>query len=66
MTRKPTPELVYREGKPVAVIVDIGAYREMLERLDDIEDLREIEAMRHDTSGDRPLDDILAELGIGV
>jgi PHD/YefM family antitoxin component YafN of YafNO toxin-antitoxin module len=66
MAKHIPPELVLREGKPVAVIVDIEEYREMLERLEDIEDLRTIESMRHDTAGDRPLDEVLAELGIDV
>lgn len=66
MAKRTTPELVYRQGKAVAVIVDIEAYREMLERLEDVDDLRAIEAIRHDTTGDRPLDEVLAELGIDV
>jgi PHD/YefM family antitoxin component YafN of YafNO toxin-antitoxin module len=36
-TRK--PEVVLREGRPAAVIQDIEAYREMLERLEQVEDL---------------------------
>lgn len=66
MATKATPELVYREGRPIAVIVDIDVYREMLERLEDVEDLRAIEALRQDRNADRPLDDVLAELGIDV
>ena len=66
MTRAHAPELIVRDGKPVAVIVDIDEYREMLERLEDIDDLRAIEAMRDEPSRDRPLDEVLAELGIDV
>ena len=40
--RKP-PEVVYREGKPRAVILDIEEYQEMLERLEDVEDLQMLE-----------------------
>lgn len=36
--------------------------RESLELLEDEEDLREIERMRQDREGDRPLDEVLAEL----
>jgi PHD/YefM family antitoxin component YafN of YafNO toxin-antitoxin module len=32
--RRKIPEIVLREGKPSAVILDIDDYREMLERLD--------------------------------
>lgn len=67
MTRQRlAPELDLGDGKAVAVIVDIDAYREILERLEDLEDLREIESMRFDREGDRPLDEVLAELGVDV
>lgn len=39
-------EVVLRNDKPVAVIIDIEDYRELLERLEDSEDLQELEAMR--------------------
>jgi hypothetical protein len=29
-----SPEIVYRDGKPTAVIIDINEYQEMLERLE--------------------------------
>lgn len=35
------PGVIVRDGKPVAVILDIEEYREILERLEDAEDLRE-------------------------
>jgi hypothetical protein len=65
-TQRAAPELVLRDGKAVAVIVEIHAYREMLERLEDLDDLREIEAIRLDREGDRTLDEVLAELGVDV
>lgn len=40
------PEIVLRDGKPVAVILDIDEYQEMLERLEDSEDLKILEEMR--------------------
>jgi PHD/YefM family antitoxin component YafN of YafNO toxin-antitoxin module len=46
MKRLETPELIYRRGKPVAVILDIDAYQELLERLEEMEDLRLLEEMR--------------------
>ncbi len=40
------PDLIYRDGKPVAVILDIREYEDMLERLEDAEDLQSLRAMR--------------------
>jgi len=40
------PEIILREGKPAAVILDIDEYQEMLERLEHIEDLKMLEEMR--------------------
>ncbi len=34
------PEVVLRGGKPAAVILDIEEYREMLEKLEQVEDLK--------------------------
>ncbi|MEW6107022.1 MAG: type II toxin-antitoxin system Phd/YefM family antitoxin [Bacillota bacterium] len=45
------PRLVVEDGKATAVILDIEVYREMLERLKDLEDLRMLEEIRK-----RPLD----------
>jgi len=39
-------ELVYREGKPVAVILDIEEYKQMLEKLEDAADLRMLREMK--------------------
>jgi len=40
------PEIVARDGRPAAVILDIEVYREMLERLEDAEDLQLLGRMR--------------------
>ena len=45
-TKRKVPEVVLREGKPTAVILDIDEYKEILERLEDVEDLRMLEEMR--------------------
>ncbi len=45
-TRRKTPELVLRDGKPSAVILDIQEYEAMLERLEDMADLKMLKAMR--------------------
>jgi hypothetical protein len=33
------PEIVVRDGKPVAVILDIDVYEELLEQVEGVEDL---------------------------
>jgi PHD/YefM family antitoxin component YafN of YafNO toxin-antitoxin module len=58
--RKP-PEVVFREGKPRAVILDIEEYQEMLERLEDLEDLEMLERMREESLSFRSLDEFLKE-----
>ena len=63
--RKP-PEIVLREGKPSAVILDIDDYREMLERLEDFEDLNMLKEMRKRTLKFRKLEDFLQEYQPGV
>jgi prevent-host-death family protein len=37
--KRKKPEIILRDGKPTAVILDIEEYREMLERLEDLEDI---------------------------
>jgi len=53
------PEIIFRQGKPVAVILDITKYQEILERLEDIEDLKILEKMRKKTLKFRKLEDFL-------
>jgi len=60
-TRKESPEIVMRDGEPVAVILDIDEYREILERLEDMEDLKMLEEMRGKPLHFRRLDDFLKE-----
>ncbi len=55
------PEVVLREGKPVAVILDIDQYQAMLERLEEIDDLEAIKRARLETNTFRSLDDFLEE-----
>ena len=40
------PDFVYRDDKPVAVIMDIDDYNEILERLDDEEDIEYLRTIR--------------------
>jgi PHD/YefM family antitoxin component YafN of YafNO toxin-antitoxin module len=41
--KRKNPEIILKDGKPRAVILDIDEYQEMLERLEDAEDLRVLE-----------------------
>ncbi len=60
-TKKKSPEVVFREGRPAAVILDIAEYKRMLERLEDMEDLRTLESLRKRPLKFRSLDDFLKE-----
>ncbi|HCG77468.1 MAG: type II toxin-antitoxin system Phd/YefM family antitoxin [bacterium (Candidatus Ratteibacteria) CG_4_10_14_3_um_filter_41_18] len=60
------PELIFREGKPVAVILDVDKYQEMLEKLEDIEDLKMLNAMRKKPLRFRNLEEFLEEYSPGV
>lgn len=65
-TETRSPEIILRDGKPAAVILDIDEYQEMLERLEDLEDLRELEKIRKGTPKFRKLEDFLKEYQPGV
>ena len=60
-TKRKSPEIVFREGRPAAVILDIAEYKRMLERLEDMDDLRTLESMRKKPLKFRSLDDFLKE-----
>ncbi|MBI2887003.1 MAG: type II toxin-antitoxin system Phd/YefM family antitoxin [Chloroflexi bacterium] len=57
--RRKSPELVLRDGRPAAVILDIEVYQELLERLEDAEDLKMLEEMRKKPLNFRKLEDLL-------
>jgi len=59
--KKKEPEIILREGKPAAVILDIDVYQEMLERLEDAEDLKMLAEMRQKPLKFKRLEDFLAE-----
>lgn len=48
-----------RDGKPVAVILDIDIYEEMLEQIESIEDLEYLKEVRQQPLEFRSLDDFL-------
>ena len=59
--KKKEPEIILREGKPAAVILDIDVYQELLERLEDAEDLKILAEMRQKPLKFKRLEDFLAE-----
>ena len=63
--RRP-PEIVLRDGRPAAVILDIDEYQDMLERLEDLEDLELLKEMREKPLKFRKLEEFLAEYHPGV
>jgi PHD/YefM family antitoxin component YafN of YafNO toxin-antitoxin module len=65
-TKKKAPDIVFRDGKPVAVILDIDEYQELLEQLEDKHDLKMLEEMRKRPLKFRKLEDFLKEYSAGV
>lgn len=59
--KRKEPEIIFREGKPAAVILDIDDYQEILERLEDAEDLKILAEMRQKPLKFKKLEDFLAE-----
>jgi PHD/YefM family antitoxin component YafN of YafNO toxin-antitoxin module len=64
--RRRSPEIIVKDGKPRAVILDIDDYQEMLERLEDIEDLKMLAEMRQKPLKFRKLEEFLEEYKPGV
>lgn len=65
-SRARAPEIVLRNGKPAAVILDLRKYQEMLERLEDVDDLKALKAMRKRPMKFRRLEEFLKEYTPGV
>jgi prevent-host-death family protein len=65
-TKKKSPEIIVRNGKPAAVILEIDEYQEMLERLEDADDLRNLTEMRKKPLKFKKLEDFLKEYKPGV
>ena len=63
--RKPL-QVVVKNGEPSAVILDIKDYQEMLERLEDVDDLKVLERTRKRALRFRRLEEFLAEHAPGV
>lgn len=60
-TERRPPEIVLRDGRPAAVILDIDEYQDMLERLEDLDDLEMLKEMREKSLKFRRLEDFLTE-----
>jgi prevent-host-death family protein len=60
------PQIVLKNGKPSAVILDIDQYRELLDRLEDAEDVEELEKMRRRPLVFTKLEDFLSESNSGA
>ena len=60
------PEIVLRDGKAVAVIIDIKEYQGMLKRLEDIEDLQVLKEMRKKPLKHKRLEEFLEEYSPGA
>ena len=58
---KRSPEIVFRDGQPAAVILDIDEYQEMLERLEDLDDLELLKEMRAKPLKFKRLNEFLAD-----
>lgn len=58
---KAKPQVIMKNGKPNAVIIDIKDYQKMLERLEDKEDLADLARLRKGSLHFRKFDDFLAE-----
>jgi len=56
------PEIVTLKGKPVAVVIPIKDYQELLERMEDAEDKALLKRSGRQPLHYRPLEDYLAEL----
>ena len=64
--KKRGPEIIFKDGKPRAVILDIDEYQELLERLEDVDDLKMLQEMRQKPLTFRKLEEFLEEFKPGV
>jgi PHD/YefM family antitoxin component YafN of YafNO toxin-antitoxin module len=63
---KTKPQLVMKDGKPNAIIIDIKDYRKLLESLEDREDIADLEKMRKTGLNVRKLSDFLMDHNNGL
>ncbi len=55
------PEMIYKSGKPTAVILPLAQYEELLERVEDVADLEWLQKARVQGVSYRPFSDYLKE-----
>lgn len=60
------PEIVIRNGKPTAVILDINQYEEILERLEDLKDLKILQGMKKKPLKFKRVEEFLREHRLSV
>ncbi len=58
---KTKPQVVMKNGRPDAVIIDLNDYERILERLEEKEDIEDLEKIRAGGAKFRKFDDFLAE-----
>lgn len=65
-TRLKKPDFIYRNGKPISVILNISDYEEMLERLEEIEDLKLLEELRRKSLEFKEIDEVMKDLKLNA
>jgi PHD/YefM family antitoxin component YafN of YafNO toxin-antitoxin module len=60
------PDFVYRNGKPVSVILNISDYENMLEKLEEMEDLKLLKQIREKPLEFNEIDDVIRGLNLNV
>jgi len=55
------PDFIYRNKKPVAAIIDINVFNEIIEKLEDEEDITYLKTARENEMVFRDFDDFLME-----
>ena len=60
-TKTKHPDIIYRKGKPAAVILDIDEYQELLEQIEDADDLAYLKELRGKKMDFVSLTDLLSE-----
>ncbi|MFH1994180.1 MAG: type II toxin-antitoxin system Phd/YefM family antitoxin [Nitrospinota bacterium] len=58
---KTKPQIIMKNGRPDAVIIDLNDYERLLERLEEKEDIEGLQEMRAGGTKFRKFDDFLAE-----
>ena len=60
-TKMRSHEIILKDGEPKAVIIDIKEYQDMLERLEDIEDLKVLQRIRQKPLRFRKFEEFIKE-----